>query len=307
MTTPNLISRERAKLNLPSAVAGDDRTIDALIGAVSSAIQKHCRRTFALQRYDEVLDGTPQDVLILKEYPLQAVESVRHSPYTVLTVQNTSTTTNQQARVAVTSTGLELTRVASGVMTRDTTVTFAANLTIAALAAAVVALGASWTATATTDYTLFPSQDLWIPRGGPSSGDANQSMGALDCRGRDAPLSLHMVELADYAWSASGWLYQPKGTTLDWFDAVPRKYWTGPQGHWRVQYHAGYQEIPEDVQEAAAQWVAILHYQTTRDPRLIQESSAPASGTATFKGYGEPAGPPAIVGALLSPYRRRIV
>jgi len=305
MTTPNLISRERAKLNLPNASTSDDRTIDALIGAVSAAIQKYCRRNFTLQRYDELVNGTHADVLILREYPVQSVESVRYSPQSVLEVQNSDTSTNQQARVSVTSSGLELTRTASGTLTRDTTVTWSSNATMAAVASAITTLANGWTARVTSsDFNLYPSQDLWIT---PATGDANQSHGAFDCRGRYAGLPLHVSELGSYVWDSRGWLYRRD----NWDDQggetwTPSFPWNGPQGHWRVQYSAGFQEVPEDVQEAAAQWIAMLHYQTTRDPHIRQDSSAPSGGTATFKGYGEPEGPPAIVRALLSPYRRRI-
>lgn len=305
MTTPNLISRERAKYNLPSASTSDDRTIDALIGSCSAAIQKHCRRTFALSRYDELRDGSSSDVLMLREYPIQSVESVRYGPESVLEVQNTDTAVNQQARVAITPTGLELVRVASGTMTRDTTVTWASNATLTAVAVAVTALANGWTArVVSSDLNLYPSQDLWVS---PPDASSGQSQGAKDCRGRYAALQLHVNELSGYQWDRRGWLYVSEWAWDDqgWCD--PGFPWEGGKGYWRVQYSAGYPEIPEDVQEACAQWVAQLHYQTTRDPRLAQESSAPSGGTATFKGYSDAQGPPEIVRALLAPHVRRLV
>ena len=39
-----LISLERARLNISTATASDERTIDAMIGACSDAIRKYCRR-----------------------------------------------------------------------------------------------------------------------------------------------------------------------------------------------------------------------------------------------------------------------
>ena len=35
--------------------SSDDRTIDALVGACSDAIQKYCKRDFGLRTYDELL------------------------------------------------------------------------------------------------------------------------------------------------------------------------------------------------------------------------------------------------------------
>ncbi len=288
MSVPNLCSRERAKYNLPAATTADDRTIDALIGAVSAAIQKHCRRTFALSRYDEVLDGTCEERLLLREYPIQAIESIRYSPQSVLEVQNTQTATNQQARVAVTSAGLELVRVASGTLTRDTSVTFASFPTLAAVAAAVTALGSGWAArVASAEFDLFASQDLWVA---PSFGDAQQSQGAVDCRGRYAGLRLHVSELGDYGWDARGWLHRACG-------------WEGGAGYWRVQYTAGYQEMPEDVQEACAAWVSVLFEQTKHDPSL---ATLAVPGMVSQTWTQPRVQPPTRIAALLAPYRRQI-
>jgi hypothetical protein len=304
VSAPNLCSRERAKYNLPSATTADDRTIDALIGAASAAIQKHCRRTLALARFDEVLDGTLDPRLLLREYPIQAVESVRYSPQPVLEVQNTLTATNQQARVTVTSTGLELVRVASGVLSRDTSVTHDSFPTLASMAAAIAALGNGWTArVSAADFALFPGQDLWVA---PCFGDAQQSQGAMDCRGRYAALLLHTQELSGYAWDARGWLYRRDAWRDAGYDTQRQLVypWVGGPGYWRVQYTAGYQEIPEDVQEACAAWVSVLFEQTKHDPSLATLSiHGSLSQTWTQPGLQ----PPARVAALLAPYRRQIV
>jgi hypothetical protein len=163
--TRNLCSLERAKLNLPSATTSDDRTIAAVVAAASDAVRKWCRRDFTLQRYDELYDGAPSDRLLLRQYPVHAVESVRHSPQVVLEVTNTSSS-NQQARVAVTRDGVELVRVASGTMTRDTSVTFSSNATMQAVATAISAVSGGWSArvsgSSTGDYGLWPAQDLHV-------------------------------------------------------------------------------------------------------------------------------------------------
>lgn len=220
----HLISRERAKVNLPSAASTDDRAIDAMIRACSAAIMKHCRRGFALARHDEVLDGGVGELLLLREYPIQSIESVRCSPQAVLEVTNAATETNQQARVTVTADGLELARVASGVRVADTSVTWASYATLQAAASAIDALGNGWAARVAAGYGLFPSRELYVT---PSFGDAVQSQGALDCRGRWAGLVLHVEELSSYRWDGRGWLYRP--------DACGAAPWEGGPGYWRVQ------------------------------------------------------------------------
>ena len=159
-----LCTLERAKLTIPSVATTDDRTVAELIAACSSAIEKYLRRRIALAEHDELYDGTDADRLVLRQFPVQRVDSVRHSPQVVLQVSNTATTTNQQARVEAQRDGLRLVRVASGTMTVDTSVTWASNATLQAVASAVAALGSGWSGrvvgSATGDYGLWPSRDL---------------------------------------------------------------------------------------------------------------------------------------------------
>jgi hypothetical protein len=97
------------------------------ITSCSDAIEKFCRRRFLPQAYDECYNGLGERRLILRQYPLQSVQSVRYRPVTVLNIQNTDQNTNQQARVAVTNTGLTLTRVASGIPSTDTSTSYCLN------------------------------------------------------------------------------------------------------------------------------------------------------------------------------------
>lgn len=281
----NLISLERALRNLPGATAADERTIDAMIGACSDAIRKHCRRDFALREYDELYDGFTEGVLLLRAYPLHSVESVRVDPRPVLRVRNSSADV-QQARVTVTATGLTLVRVAAGVRASDTSVTWAAQPTLSAVAAAVNALGNGWSAEATAAFAALPAQDLSVA---PSFGDATRSEGALACRDSWAELHLHVVELSDYHWNPRGWLYLRGGDCGD----------TLLSGSVRVQYTAGYAEVPQAVQEACAAWVAELFHRTRRDPGLATLALVGSlSQTWTRRRI------PVAVAGLLAPYRR---
>src|SRR5262249_60467665 len=103
----------------------------------SDAVEKFCRRDFTSKPYDELYSGSGDPRLLLRQSPVQAVASVRYRQVTVLKVQNADTATNQRATVAVTSAGLKLVRVASGVTTTDTSVTFARNPTPTAVANAL--------------------------------------------------------------------------------------------------------------------------------------------------------------------------
>src|SRR5438270_9220777 len=141
MAAIDLITLARAKQDIQSITdTSQDTLLSTLITAVSRAIEKYCRRDFVQTAYDELYNGNGDRRLLLRQYPILSVQSVRYRPVTALKIINNLANT-PQARVTVTSTGLTLERVTSGVKTTDGTPTFAANMTIIALVNAVNALG----------------------------------------------------------------------------------------------------------------------------------------------------------------------
>src|SRR5260370_18289037 len=145
MAAKQLIALARAKQDVQAIAGGsEDALLTVLITAISDAVEKFCRRDFTSKSYDELYSGSGDHRLLLREYPIQSVQSVRYRLVTVLKITNTNQALNQQARVSVTSTGLTLTRVASGVSPTHTSVTWAANPTLQSLANAVNALGNGW-------------------------------------------------------------------------------------------------------------------------------------------------------------------
>jgi hypothetical protein len=309
MAAKDLIALARAYTNLQGVAPGSaDSLLGTLITAVSEYVEKYCRRRFVSTSYDELYDGTGDRRLLLRQYPVQSVQSVRYRPVTVLKVTNT-VAANVQARVAVTSAGLQLVRVNNGVKTTDNSVTWAGNPTLNAVAAAISALGNGWSAQVVgdaTNYGSWPSADLYCPN---SYGDPleqagiQQSQGALQCvAGSFAELKMHTYELQGYQWDARGWLLR----------AIP---YTDPEllhpedlvfpvgiNNFRVQYTAGYSTVPEAVQEAAAEWVAALYFVTSRDPALLSLTQGGVRQRFD-KGADDPE-PPAHVARLLAPYRR---
>ena len=233
---------------------------------------------------------------------------------TVLKVINNNTLLNQQARVQITSTGLQLTRMASGVAVTETLLTWAANPTLNALANAVNALGNGWAAQIvgdagpTGDYGLWPSADLYVPG---SYGDALEgvgiltSQGNLTARGQNAELKLHTYELAGYQWDTRGWLLRAIPYTDPELLHPEDLIWPVGVNNFRVQYTAGYSVIPESVQEACARWVAVCWNLTLRDPSLTTQDVSGAIRQA-WPMLPDHQPPPAIR-ALLAPYRRHTV
>lgn len=272
----DLITRARAlhNLNNRATTEAEDDTLDALISAVSRAIERFCWRTFAVATFDELHRGTRRTELVLRSYPLASVERVAYAPGPALEIANTSATV-QRATVKVTATGLELIRVASGVATTSTLL-FSDQPTLTALAAAVTALGNGWSAS-----VVAPVDGLR------ASADLRALQGAFPCRDRSALLHLHLQELAGFHVDAEhGILTRAEGAV-----------WQGGLDYWRIVYRAGYASVPEDVQEACAQWVAMLFWQTKRDPGLGSETLPGVVARAPLRDL------PLSLHALLRPYR----
>jgi hypothetical protein len=272
----NLIDRARALSNLNNLATSSDEntTLDALIAAVSSSIEKYCWRTFADTSYDELYAGNHRTELVLRNYPTLAVERVAFAPRGVLRVTNTSPSI-QRATVKVTTTGLELIHVASGASATDT-ILFSAQPTLGALASAVSGLGNGWSA------LVINSADTLR-----ASADLRALQGAFQATNLNADLRLHTSELSGFIVDAErGILTRNQGLL-----------WEGGLHFWRVIYSAGFSDIPDDVQEACAEWVAQLFWQSKRDPGLASEAIPGTVSRVPLQNM------PASVKLLLGPYR----
>jgi hypothetical protein len=202
----DLIDLDGARQRIPTSQDTDEPLISTFITAASRAVRKYCRRDFIQDTYDELYNGNGDRRLVLRQYPLLSVDSVRYRPVTVLKIQNTLANT-PIARVSVTSTGLTLVRVTSGVKTIDTSITWAGNATVIAVQNAVNALGNGWSAIG-TGYDQWPAADIYSPNGITGTNSANpNTQGALTAAGQFAELKLHTYELAGFQVDVSrGWL-----------------------------------------------------------------------------------------------------
>jgi len=262
----DLITLSRAKTSLANltTTTTEDATLGTLIQACSSAVGAYCGQDFVSTLFDELVDGSDTDVLLLRRYPIVEIQRVAANPVPVLRVRNSGG--NARASVAVRSTGMRLTRVTAGVTTIDDTVTWSSYPTLALLATAISALGNGWEAATFPGYGGWAAADLFAPAG------------AYACLDTYAMLRLHRDILDDWELHPdNGWLHRLG------CDGVG---WPAGKSRYRVRYQAGYASVPADVQEACAQWVAALFYQTQTNP-----------GTS-------PILPPDGVRRLLLPHRR---
>ena len=289
----DLITSARAKENINQASfsSAENTTIADLVTAVSKAVQRYTHRDFSATAYDELYDGSDDGRLILNHYPIVSVSRVAFGPVTVLKITNTSAS-NQRATVQLasnvtelggsvirTSTGLSLTRVASGVSSTDTSVTWGGNATLQAVANAVNALGNGWSATVVSGYENWASSDL------------RALQGSLGAKNMQAELVVHVNELNWFDIDHErGWLRRSRGLLTPWDEETGRQPdFTRIPNYWRVIYTAGFATVPEDVQEACAQWVSALFWQTKENPSVTPDLPTPG------------------VAALLAPFRKHPV
>jgi hypothetical protein len=300
MATQDLIDLDLARQHLPTSANADEPALATLITAASRAIQRYCRRDFLQTTYDELYNGTGNRRLILRQYPLLSVQSVRYRPVTGLKIQNNLVNT-PQARVSVTSTGLTLVRVTSGVTTTDVSITWAANPTLLAVQNAVNALGNGWSAVG-QGYDQWPAADFYCPNGiSGNAGPLPVGQGALTAAGQYAELKIHTYELAGFQIDQRrGWLLRAIPYTDPELVHPEDLVWPTGINNFRVQYAAGYATITEDVQEACAELVGTWFAQRGRDLSLQHEA---LSGSYSYTVGAHYAQIPERIKALLRPYR----
>lgn len=259
-----------------------------VIAAAGRLIRRHCNRYFNRLTYDGLYTiDQPGSSLLLRQFPVNAITRLGTNPTAVLTVSNGDTATNQRATVQLATsgvadypdqpqpvTGLVLTRWASG-SAIAVSVPLGANATIQALASAVNGLGAGWTAQVLTGYGLWPSADLRGCQG------ASPALGASA-----AELQIHVDDLPFALVQSTGQI-TITDSSVDPFSSIrfgpylstsvdDLGVYGGVNGI-RCVYDAGWDTVPEDVQQAAVELVADLLRLLASNSRL---------GSETIGGYG---------------------
>lgn len=261
-----------------------------LITSASDNIRLYCRRAFTSWTFDELYTvDPPEREITLRQFPVLAVESVRTDPSVVLTIANTSTA-NQRAIVGLATggdvetspapTGITLTRWASGVKSSQT-LTFAANVTLTALATAIAGLGNGWTATPALGYELWPSSDLRAVQGGSATnGNAVQLLMHLSDLSCDIDERMGILTLGtDTNASANTPRWGP--TWSQEFQDVSA--YGGTNGV-RVVYTAGFNVVPSDVQKAVADTCQSALDRLKTDMSIQSESDGTISWTGRDPG-----------------------
>jgi hypothetical protein len=271
--------------------AAQTAAIPSKISEASLAVCRWCGdRDFTRQTYDETYRPSLEGTVDLRQIPVNGVSRVSGGRTVGLLVTNNAPTTNVRAVVAFTSTGdestgltftgLTLTVTVGGVDTPATNnLTYAANPTLGQLAAAVDAAGYSWTATVPANLATWPSAEL-------VGGDVGQ-----DATGIGAGLNLYAEVVANCRLDRStGELSVGIGGGSSTADS-PRwgPYQDPADPAWdrarvRVIYDAGFDVIPDLVQQATALIVGKLLDDLTRELSIESEGIGRGNYTVASEG-----------------------
>lgn len=264
-----LITIQRACQNsvLNALNASNPAYLVSLLAAASDSICRYTARDFTFQSYSEYRDvgvlqrGVP---ILLRQFPIGNVTRVALAN-SAIQVQNSSNTTNQRATVATSETACTLFTVASA-MSTTTVLPYAQYPTLNALGNAITAVGNGWSINiqsgANGSYGPWPSADLK-----PLQGAVSAFLGGC------------WLELYEDVSIATG----PFAGTGQWEDGNGWGDWSMCGPGWRLQgetgemyfkcrrgslilridYTAGYQTVPESVQEACVQLIQWTYQNST--------------------------------------------
>ncbi len=190
---PGLVSESLLESSVASQGynAAQMALVPGLSGFASELIRKHCNRYFNRRVYDGIYSiEPPSRAFLLRQFPVNRLVRCLTEAQEVIFISQADRTTNQQASVSLRQgagsdiadvpspvTGLDLTRMASGVETVET-IDFMAAKTLDAVRVAVGAIGDGWTCKITPGYEQWPTADL---RSGQGPTDALWQDGSSFC------------------------------------------------------------------------------------------------------------------------------
>ena len=253
------------------------------ITSVSRLFSKTLNRTFQRQIYDGLYTASqPGNSILARNFPVNRILKLATNATTVLSVCNTQTSVNQDATIELATegsftlpdlpprvTGLRLERESSGVLS-SSFLDFGLYVTVQALADAVNALGNGWTATVATSYGQWGTSHF------------RAVQGAIPALGRDSPatLKIHVDRVPFTLEPEEGEIaFVDEGT--DAFNSIrfgpylSTSYGDldvgGERNGLRLIYDAGFDVIPQDVQQAAIEQILFQFATLKNDQSLKSE------------------------------------
>lgn len=263
----SLVTLVSLKAYLGVTSTTDDAILEQFIDRASSVVQSFCFRKFVAQRYYETYATTGQRRIGLRQRPITHIHMVATKWDNAIAVNSTDGT-DAAVSVFVDEDHVHAFRVDSSGTEHTTNISFGSNDTTVEVAAAINAV-TGFSATATLN---FPARYL-------------KKAAGRDLKNR----TIHLE-----AWSGSPYDYQ-----IDHQAGIlygPQV--TSNRGLF-IDYEAGYDTIPYDIQQATMQIASRMYHGRKRDPSMASESlggySYSTRGTAEVDAEAK---------EMLAPYRR---
>lgn len=247
---------------VPALADLGDVPLARLIDATTASVERYCRRSFLAADYDVLLPGVPTRSLFLPQYPVVSVSAVRSGPMPAIQIVHDHGDT-QAATVECTALAVILTVIRDAAATTST-ITYSAYPTLEAVSDRINTIASGWRATLTPRFARWASSDLAVYRGSQSA------------RQITASLSPHFDYLTDYKLNP------------DTGELVRNSGWYGGSQAYRVQFRAGYSELPDDLSHAVLELAGATYRAGKTDPTLSSESLGGYSYTrASELGWGQ--------------------
>jgi len=251
MPLANLVDGARA-VSISALAALDEPTLSGLLAAASAQVRQITNRDLSFQAISERFNGGDHrisDPMRLREYPVHRISRLATNPVRALLVQNDGSTC-QRATVETLEdgTGVQLQYQINGAALATQSFLYATYATLGTLATAITAFGNGFTASTPTsitniDVTKVASADLWAMQG------------AVTCIGGGAYMTVYAEDISPYnfgpygnddeCFGYQGYGWRVGGDTGEVYGGMPRG-----NLNIRVDYTAGYRQIPDSIQHA---------------------------------------------------------
>ena len=280
-TTTNLTTTANFKSYIGKTDSDDDTLIGQLVSRASKAIKNFCNRNFNSDTYRHRFNGDGGRDILLKDWPITAVQLVSTQIADGLRVTNSSSDAwNAYLTVTDTdenSTGITL-EVQGGANDGSNSIAFTSrgDYTLTTLAAAITALGGGWTAAADdTNLAKYDAMEL-LP-----------CMG-LQCLDNSTYVQVPYEPQLDYrVYGERGVITVPSGTPGGRLNVV-------------VRYTAGWSTIPNDLEQIAIDLVNVYWRRRTKDMSVKSERLGDHAITMADGSFGDI---PKVVEVRLAPYK----
>ena len=279
-----LTSLSNLKEWLGITASTDDTVLEKAIDRATARIESYCGRIFKARDIAEWRDGPPISAFRLYQWPIVSIANVWTGSYAALVI-GAADTTDVRASVSVRQEGgtpaVILNRTTAAGATTTTTLAFSTYPTTSDLATAIGA---------TAGFTCTLGKDMRCVQLRPRAGG--------DTISNPQSVTLYAADIAsEYTYDAdTGILAVDRSAFEHWTD-VPGRFPMSAKSV-LVEYKAGYETVPDDLEQACIEVAAALYQGRRKDRTVSQESLGDYSYT---RGAAQEAD--AVMANLLMDYR----